>query len=107
MLGGITLPAHGQYSKQAISVAYNVVGPDYFSTLGIPLLRGRALLRSDREGSPVAIVVNDAFAQRYWPAQTAIGTRVRLSEEREGEVVGVDTVGSGAFTSLTCEGTCV
>jgi predicted permease len=87
--GGVTLPGHAQYDREAIGVSYNVVEPDYFSTLGIPLLRGRTLQRSDRSGGPLAIVVNDAFARRYWPGQNAVGSMVRLSEDRMGEVVGV------------------
>ena len=89
MTGGVTLPAHAQFAREGINLSYNVVSPDYFQTLGVPLVRGRALQPSDRAGQNLAIVVNEAFARRYWPGQSAVGTRIRLSNEREGEIVGV------------------
>ncbi|HWL87253.1 MAG TPA: ABC transporter permease, partial [Polyangiaceae bacterium] len=52
---------------------------DYFSTLGIPLLRGRLFDASDREDSPKVIVINESMAKKYWPNEDPIGRRVRLT----------------------------
>lgn len=55
---------------------FNVVAPDFFRALGVPLLRGRDFHATDRAGAPPVIIVNEAFARRYWPGQEAVGRRV-------------------------------
>jgi putative ABC transport system permease protein len=52
------------------------VGPDYFRTMGIPLLRGRLLAAQDTEQAPRAIVINETMARRYWPDADPIGRRI-------------------------------
>jgi predicted permease len=54
------------------------ITPAYFETLGIPLLRGRALSRDDRGDTPFVIVVNEALARRYFGSQDPIGQQLRL-----------------------------
>jgi putative ABC transport system permease protein len=66
------------------------VSPGYFSTMGIPLLEGRAFDEQlDRSASDV-VVINESLARRYWPQGTAVGSRIRL----EGEWVTVIGVAS-------------
>ena len=68
-----------------------VVTPDYFRTLGVPLLEGRALGDRDGQQAPNTVVVNAAMARRYWPEQTPVGRRLIFGEE-EGDwadVIGV------------------
>jgi putative ABC transport system permease protein len=50
--------------------------PDYLSTMGIPLLAGRAFTADDTEQAPSVIVVNRAMAERYWPGLDPVGRRV-------------------------------
>jgi predicted permease len=52
------------------------VSPDHFRTLGIPLLRGRALTAEDRNGRPRVTVINETAARRFWPGEDPIGKRV-------------------------------
>ena len=59
---------------------YRIVSANYFSTLGIPLKRGR--LFQEREAEPT-IVVNESLAKRYWPNEDAIGRRVRFGGDKE------------------------
>src|SRR5215831_14687521 len=67
---------------------YETVGPQYFSTMRIPLLRGRDFDERDREnGHPVAII-NDTMARRYWPKGGALGQRLKLTGDWL-EIVGV------------------
>jgi putative ABC transport system permease protein len=68
----------------------NVVGPDFFATLGVTMLRGRAFEASDTAQSPAVMVVNQAFAERYWPGGDAIGKRLRSpAPGTDAQVVGV------------------
>ena len=56
----------------------NVVGDDYFTTMGIPLLEGRLFTERDDASAPQVAVVNDAFARAVWPGQTAVGKRFHI-----------------------------
>lgn len=80
----------------------NQVSPDFFRTLGIPLLAGRELIEADATGPGVAIV--DAWAaDRFWPDGNALGQRIYFSSpERDYEIVGV--VGHVKQMSLDEEG---
>jgi predicted permease len=56
----------------------NFVGPDYFSTMGIGVVKGREFRSTDRRGTPVVIAVNEEFARRYMPNRDPIGASIRL-----------------------------
>jgi putative ABC transport system permease protein len=58
---------------------FRAVAGGYFEAMGIRLLRGRGLTRSDVERSEPAVVVNEAFAESFFPNQNAIGERVSSS----------------------------
>jgi putative ABC transport system permease protein len=59
-------------------VAENMmVSPDYFRTLGIPLLQGRYLSEQDRDDTPPVLVISEAMARRYFPEGDAIGMRLK------------------------------
>jgi len=67
----------------------NIVGPNYFATMGIPIVAGRDFNAQDREGSPQVVVVNEVFARRYFGGN-AVGKRLRFgSKEPFREIVGV------------------
>jgi len=87
---GMTEPEPGKFP----SMEMNVVTPGYFQTMKTPLLRGRSFEAGDTKDVPPVIVVDQMFADRYFPAQDAIGKRVRMSTGDKGEreyrtVVGV------------------
>ena len=65
------------------------VGPDFFSTLGIRLLKGREFGRTDRIGSPTVAIVNETFAKTYFPGQDVIGQHVQTEDEPQAEVIGM------------------
>jgi predicted permease len=72
------------------SNAYSVVGPRFFETAGVGLLRGRAFERNDDQASRPVAVVNGVMARTLWPGQDAVGKRFRFG--RNGDwtsVVGV------------------
>ena len=52
--------------------------PDYLSTLGVPLRRGRMLSDWDREGAPPVVVINESMAHQYFPDRDPIGERIQI-----------------------------
>ncbi len=63
---------------RGLMVPVNTVVPEYFATLGVPIVRGRTFSAADRgDAMPVAIV-NQTMAEHYWPGQDAIGKRFRF-----------------------------
>jgi putative ABC transport system permease protein len=74
--------------KVDIDTDFRVVTPDYFRTLGIPVVRGRPFSDGDGPGAPVAII-SASTAARHWEGRTPIGARVRLGDSPWMTVVGV------------------
>ena len=62
------------------SVLFNMVSEGYFSTLGVPVLRGRAFTESDRNDAAPVAIIDETMAERFWPGQDPIGQRVTLEE---------------------------
>ncbi len=62
---------------EGIDTDYAVVGPEYFRTLGVPILAGRGFEASDTEQSQPVVMVNRTFAERYWPGDDAVGRQLR------------------------------
>jgi putative ABC transport system permease protein len=81
--------------QQAATVFGGAFGTDYFRTMGVALLRGRAFDAADREGSRRVAIVNQQFADTYWPRQDPIGKRLRIGgpDGPQAEVVGVARTG--------------
>jgi len=74
--GGVHIEGQAaEPGKTGPSAGCNAVGSDYFATLGIPILRGRALNQQDNESAPPVAVVNEAMAKRLWPGQDPLGKR--------------------------------
>ena len=63
------------------SVLFNMVSEGYFSTLGVPVLRGRAFTESDRNDAAPVAIVDETMAERFWPGKDPIGQRVTLGEQ--------------------------
>jgi putative ABC transport system permease protein len=100
---GFNVEGHAPISNaEADTVYYQEVGPGYFSTMGIPLRRGRDFTPRDDRRSPGAVLVSEAFARRYWPGEDPIGRRIRFGSDSSPQawltVVGV--AGNVKFTSL-------
>jgi len=70
------------------TVEYNEVGPDYFATMGIPLVSGREFTRADDERAALAAIVNETMAAQYWRGRNPIGERVQV-RDRWMQIVGV------------------
>jgi len=62
----------------------------YLETLGIPLMRGRALSDIDQPNTPISVVINETMAKRFWPDQDALGKRFKFfGQENFNQVVGI------------------
>jgi len=59
------------------TVPYRVLGPDYFRTMSIPLLRGRPFNYADTADAPGVVIINQALAERFWPNEDPTGQRIR------------------------------
>ena len=90
-LDGYTPPPQpGGVRDNAIDVHVNKVGPDFFRTLGIPVLLGRPIGPEDSATSPLVALVNQEFAGKYLNGQSPVGHRAGWVGERgKMEIVGV------------------
>jgi len=72
-----------------------IVTPGYFGAMGIPILKGRDFSERDNAQAPRVVVVNEAFARRYFPGEEVIGKRIEpgatngWERTRMREIVGV------------------
>ncbi len=79
-------------SAAADKVSIRMATPEYFPTLGIPLLAGRNFTAQDRAETPAVIIVSESFANKVWPGASAVGNQLMLDYTRGKyayEVVGV------------------
>ncbi len=77
-----------------IPIGVHMIGTDYFRTLGIPLLEGRAFGSADRRGAPLAVILNRKAAVQLFPGEPALGKRMAVGigmfrDDQLGEVVGI------------------
>jgi len=64
-----------------ITIHHRLVTAEYFSTLRIPLVRGRTFSPDDRPGSPPVVIIDEDLANRFWPNADPIGQRIGLARE--------------------------
>jgi len=77
-------------SNEGLELNCNVVGLDYFNTMGIPLAHGRDFNAQDGEGNPRVVIINEELARRYFTGQSPIGKRLSFDAGREYvEIIGV------------------
>jgi hypothetical protein len=67
----VSLPDTGPVSPNGLSVS--AVAPDYFETVGTPIVEGRAFANGDREGSAPVVVVSRHLARQLWPGRSPLG----------------------------------
>ena len=78
---GIQPEAEGRQAVDAdgLSLPHVDVAPDYFATMGIPLIAGRTFSSDDPD---TVVIVNEVLARRYWGSGSPIGRRFRLDDRR-------------------------
>jgi predicted permease len=95
----ISVEGYDPAPDERMLVKRNMVSPDYCRTMGIAVVRGRAIDARDTGGAPPVAMVNETMARRYWPGRDPIGGRVRADLGRVYTVVGV--IADGKYGSLT------
>jgi predicted permease len=94
-------PARDENSRsfkdgKVVQVQYNVVGPDYFRTLGAPLLRGREFTRSEATAQPAfpVAIVSQSLAELMWPGEDPVGRTIQFpADNAQGQPKVMQVVG--------------
>ena len=69
---------------------FNTATPNYFETMGIPLIKGRLFSESDQLNTPRVFLINQTMARRFWSDQDPIGKQIKTYEDdMRGTVIGV------------------
>ena len=80
----------GEAPEAKPTAEFNVVTPDYFRTLGIPIFNGRTFDGRDRPDKPRVAIVNQSLARRYFPDQDPVGRRISFDGGKQWtQIVGV------------------
>jgi predicted permease len=86
----VALEGYEPRRDEDVAFLSNIVGPDYFRTLRINLMAGRAFEDRDDEGAAAVAMVNNTLANKYWSgAASAIGKRIRVADADWRTVIGV------------------
>ena len=73
----ISIPGEAAASVQSRVAHYNAVAPDYFETVGIPIIRGRGFTDEERRAGAAVVVVSETTARNLWPNQDPLGKLLR------------------------------
>ncbi len=87
-------------SRQVPGAAFNAVSPDYFTTLRMRLLEGRAFTDADTAASEPVAIVNQTMAERLWPHRDAVGQRFSYKGDSGPFVTVVGVVHDAKTSSL-------
>lgn len=96
-----TLPLDGRVAKRSLEIEgqaipsgepmpllwMNVITPDYFQLMSVPVLAGRGFNAADTTGNSPVVIVTASTAKRYWPDRNAIGSHVRFSDDQHWRTV--------------------
>jgi predicted permease len=85
----IDVPGYTAPRGRRTTSAADAVDAGYFAAVRLPVISGRALLASDDERAPSVAVVSQAFAERFWPRQNALGKTFKLDSSTTVTVVGI------------------
>jgi predicted permease len=88
----------------AFNAAWNSVGADYFATVGLPVVRGRAFNQAEatQSGGPMVAIIDEVLAKKLWPEGDALGQRVRYASDNA-PTAKHDGKGVGASADLSGE----
>jgi putative ABC transport system permease protein len=81
------------------TTAFRVVTRDYFTTLGMAIVKGRSFETQDRQGSDRVVIVNEALVSKYFPNEDPIGQTLQTFGKSGERIIGV--VANAAEANLT------
>jgi predicted permease len=84
--GGYVLEGQGtmeHHAQELPQANFSLSSPGYFSTMGIPLVRGRDFNAADRDGGEPAVIISEALARQSFPNEDPIGRRIQCGLDNE------------------------
>lgn len=86
----------------AFGARWNSIGSDYFSTMGLPLLRGRAFtaIEASHKGSPAVAIIDEVLAKKLFPNGDALGQRIQFADRNAPRAAGGDGPSTGVSEAL-------
>lgn len=95
------LPDVATHPDARIRYYRNIVTPEFFTTLGVSIIDGRAFTPQDRDGAPLVAIINKSAARRIWGTERAAGRRFRMGGPDSPPVEIVGITGDVRFRDLT------
>ncbi|HXN71680.1 MAG TPA: ABC transporter permease [Candidatus Acidoferrales bacterium] len=93
-------PTPGQPLPSAL---YNTISPDYFRTMQVPILRGRAFTDADGETTQYVAILSDSTAKKFWPNADPIGRQFQMGSDAKHSMVVVGVVKDVRYQGVTGE----
>lgn len=87
--GGINVEGYNPPPGQELQVDLRIASADYFRTMQVPLMQGRFFEDHDDSTAPQVVMIDDKFAQRFWPHESAIGKHVWFDPKKPFTIAGV------------------
>jgi len=85
----VTFPGRPDLAdKPPFEIKYNAVTANFLSTMGTPVLRGRGFEKSDEDPGATSVLINERFAQQFFPGQDPVGKIIRVAK-RDHTIIGV------------------
>src|SRR5262245_11387975 len=88
----ITLPGESGADGRSRPAARNAVSPNYFETVGIPIIRGRGFTEGEAQVGAAVVVVSESTARYLWPTEDPLGKYLRMEEKfdtSQAQVIGI------------------
>ncbi len=74
---------------EEINVDWSIVSPDFFATMKIPILQGRAFTRQESESEAPVVLVDENLARQFWPDGDALGKHLKYNGPKPHEIIGI------------------